>query len=125
MKKIKHKKHQTIRIKNNIEVDKNIALLVSELNHLGLETNASCEGDSSSCDEENFAYISFKLKNAYFDYQIDEDILTIRWNRSKIRTSIPESTIMMDDRFLYIDDIKNIMMAIMKNPDSLIHYKNL
>lgn len=115
--------------RNNISVDKDIILLISELNRLGLETCACCEGEKDEIYEDtgdDLAYVSICLKNARFDYHIDDDILTIRWNRSKVSIPIEESSIRLDENYIYIDDIVtliNIWRDILNNHESVMHFK--
>lgn len=122
-------KQENIEINGNtVPIDKGIVLLISELNRVGLETHASCEGsDPGDENDDNFAYISILLKNAHFDYNIDRDILTIRWNRYKTHVPISEPIISLDSDFLYMDDIVrmiNICRDILENPVSTMHYKD-
>ena len=72
----------------SVVVDEELALLISELNQLGLKTAKCCQGGTET---RPFAYVSVCLDDGYFCYNPETKILTFRWNRTdkKFPPTIP------------------------------------
>lgn len=93
-------KHECIPVHINgkiINIDKNIASLIYELNNVGLKTIACCEGELHPKLEFDFAHISIRMDNAHFIYDPRDNVICIRWNKSKTNVPIPKSLIVVDD----------------------------
>jgi len=86
----------------SIAVDCEMAGLIRQLNKLGLKTTACCEGDKiHRYSQSNFAYVSIQLdENQHFEYDLEQNQITIRWNRSQ-RKYLPTDSFVHKDGWVY------------------------
>ena len=97
-----HKQKTILVDGKQVVVDEELALLISELNHLGLKTANCCQGGTEAVP---FAYISVCLDDGYFCYDPDTKILTFRWNRTAQKVLPKSSYVHVKDGILRIDEL--------------------
>lgn len=97
-----HKKKLIVVNGEQVEVDEELALLISELNRLGLKTANCCQGGT---DAVPFAYVSVCLDDGYFCYDPTTKILTFRWNRTDQKFVPTSPFIHVKDGILRIEDM--------------------
>lgn len=70
---------------STVLIDKEMVGLIRQLNKLGLKTSACCEGDKiHRYSQKDFAYVTIKFgDNQNFEYSLDDNTITLRWNRSQ------------------------------------------
>lgn len=79
---LNHKTKPVVVDGEQVKVDEELVLLISELNRLGLKTANCCQGGT---EEIPFAYVSVCLDDGYFCYDPETRILTFRWNRTDMK----------------------------------------
>lgn len=99
---VEHRKKQMVMNGEWVEIDEELALLVSELNRLGLKTANCCQGGTK---EIPFAYVSVCLDDGYFCYDPKTRILTFRWNRTPSKFLPTSPFIHVEGGILRIEDL--------------------
>jgi len=108
--KVSEMKHRTDRIiieGKSTYIDSELSMIIRQLNDIGLITTHCCQGGTKG---QEYAYITFDMTgNKYFDYDIIQKKLTIRWNRSNNIFCNPPSTLSGKHGETHISQIEHIL----------------